>query len=81
MAERASPKQKIDDQACQGRQDAGDHKDRDEDLWKRKENGDAQLLVVFIASYAGPEINRIRCSVVNTMSSGTTFLLCLASDI
>ena len=42
MAERASPKQKIDDQACQGRQDAGDHKDRDEDLWKRKENGDAQ---------------------------------------
>lgn len=42
MAERTSPKQKIDDQACQGRQDAGDHKDRDEDLWKRKENGDAQ---------------------------------------
>ena len=42
MAERASPKQKIDDQACQGRQDAGDHKDRDENLWKRKENGDAQ---------------------------------------
>lgn len=42
MAERASPKQKIDDQACQGRQDAGDRKDRDEDLWKRKENGDAQ---------------------------------------
>ena len=42
MAERTSPKQKIDDQACQGRQDAGDHKDRDEDLWKRKENGDAE---------------------------------------
>lgn len=42
MAERTSPKQKIDDQACQGRQDAGDRKDRDEDLWKRKENGDAQ---------------------------------------